>query len=106
MIYNINKPGHDKFCSNVQHTIDRFDHVNVPFEEITVQKLAILEKNNKELKKLYNSYNKKAAEIRKIINDYEKIRHDSRINLRKVQTWLKFTYPKLSSFYLKSRTKI
>jgi len=106
MISSINKIEYEKFCANLKATFQKFDQINIPIEEETLQKLNELKYNKKEIEKLYAAYQERLTELREIFNNYEKIRDQSRKNLRRIQLWFKFTYPKQTAKFLKDILKI
>jgi hypothetical protein len=103
MISYINKIEHEKFCSYLKETIQKLDQVKIQTEEKTLQTFNELKVNKKELEKCYLNYLKKTDELRKILDNYQNCRHNSGLNLRRVQSWFKFTYPKLSNSFLKNQ---
>ena len=101
MISNISKIEYEKFCANLKVTFQKFDQINIPIEAETIQELNELKYNEKEMERLYAAYQQRLIELREIFDNYQTIRDQSRKNLRRIQLWFKFTYPKRSAEFFK-----
>ena len=86
---------HKKFSLLIEDTIQRMEQI--PFDEKTqvLEKITELKNNKQALEEIYTSYQFKLKELSHLLDKYERTKQTSRINLRKLQLWLKFSYTKL-----------
>lgn len=86
---------HRKFSLLLEDTIQRIEQI--PFDEKSqvLEKITELKNNKRALEEIYSSYQFKLKELSYLLDEYEKTKQVSRINLRKLQLWLKFSYVKL-----------
>lgn len=91
-ITNLN---HKKFSLLVKDAIERMEEISVDEKRQVGEKITELENNKQVLEEIYSAYQSKIKELSDLLDDYERTRQMSRINLRKVQLWLKFSYTKL-----------
>lgn len=90
---------HQKFSLLMEDTIKKMEEI--PNEEKTevAEKITELKSNKQTLEEIYSTYQSKLKELRGLLDEYEKVQQLSRIHLRKMQLWLKFTYTKLIKSY-------
>lgn len=92
---HITNLAHKKFSMLMEDTIRRLEEISIDEKNQLSEKITELKNNKQILEELYSSYQSKLKELSHLLDDYEKTKHTSRINLRKLQLWLKFSYTKL-----------
>ncbi len=71
----------------------------IPDEEKAdiASKISELKNNRQTLERTYREYQLKLKELSQLLDEYDKSQQISRINLRKAQLWLKFSYRKMAN---------
>lgn len=91
---------HKKFSMLIEDTIQRLEEKSIDEKDQLSEKITELKNNKQILEEIYSSYQFKLKELSHLLDDYERTKHTSRINLRKLQLRLKFGYNKLiRNFY-------
>lgn len=91
-ITNLN---HKMFSLLIEETIQRMEEIPADEKSQVLEKIAELKNNKQALEEIYSNYQFKLKELSHLLDEYERTKQISRINLRKLQLWLKFNYSKL-----------
>ena len=86
---------HKKFSLLIGETIQRIEEVPIEEKKQVLEKIIELKNNKHLLEEIYSDYQLKLKELSHLLDEYERTKQISRINLRKLQLWLKFSYTKL-----------
>ncbi len=86
---------HKKFSMLLEDTIQRMEEISIDEKDQVFQKVTELKDNKQVLEEIYFNYQIKIKELSHLLDEYERTKQISRINLRKLQLWLKFSYAKL-----------
>ncbi len=79
----------------LEDTIQRMEEISIDEKDQVFQKVTELKDNKQVLEEIYFNYQIKIKELSHLLDEYERTKQISRINLRKLQLWLKFSYAKL-----------
>lgn len=88
---------HQQFFSIMENTIVKMEEIPTNEKIHVLKEITELKNNKNELERIYADYQIKLKELSKLLDDYERVQHVSRIHLRKMQLWLKFTYTRLKA---------
>lgn len=86
---------HKKFSALIDDAIQKMAQITNEEEAGLSEKITQLKTNKQNLEELYESYQTKLKELSQVLDEYERVQQASRVHLRKMQLWLKFTYPKV-----------
>ncbi len=86
---------HKKFSLLIEETIQRIEEVPIEEKKQVLEKITELKNNKHLIEEIYSDYQLKLKELSHLLDEYERTKQISRINLRKLQLWLKFSYTKL-----------
>ena len=76
----------------IEQHIKKMEEVPDKGEINVLLKIAELKRNKQTLENIYLQYQLKLKELSYLLDEYETAHQISRINLRKIQLWLKLTY--------------
>lgn len=92
---------HQKFSLLLEETIKKMEEIPKEDKSHVSEKITELQKNKHELNEIYVAYQIKLKELSTLLDEYDRVQQTSRIHLRKMQLWLKFTYNGLvKTFFL------
>lgn len=91
---------HQKFKILLENNIQKLEKVPPLQKTEVTEKITELKSNKRALEKIYSNYQLKLKELSKLLEDYEKVQHTSRTNLRKMQLWLKCSCSKVMKVFL------
>lgn len=86
---------HQQFIVLLNENIQKMQEIPHEKNIQVSQKITELNSNKQALEETYANYQLKLKELSNLLDDYETTKQVARINLRKIQLWLKFTYSKL-----------
>ena len=86
---------HQQFCNLIESTIQKIEKIPGDEKMQVGEKITELINNKDALEVIYADYQFKLKELSNLLDEYERIQHVSRIRLRKIQLWLKFSYTRL-----------
>ena len=84
---------HQKFCLLFENVFHKMKGMSLEDNAELTEKMAELRNSREALEDLYSDYQSKLKQLCNLLEEYEKARQSSRIQLRKMQLWLKFNYP-------------
>lgn len=87
---------HQQFSKQIEYSLQKMEEIPDEEKMQVAEKIEELKSNKHALEGIYSSYQLKLKELSNLLDDYERTQHISRIRLRKMQLWLKFTYAKLT----------
>lgn len=91
---------HQKYCMLLEKTIQKMEEITTDEKMQVLEKITALKNNKKALEEIYCNYQFKIKELSNLLDEYERAHQISRINLRKLQMWLKHTYKIGKGFFL------
>lgn len=91
---------HQKYCMLLEKTIQKMEEITTNEKMQVLEKITALKNNKKALEEIYCNYQFKIKELSNLLDEYERAHQISRINLRKLQMWLKHTYKIGKRFFL------
>lgn len=83
---------HQKYCLLLEETILKMEKITIDEKIQVLEKITELKNNKQALEEIYLNYQFKIKELGHLLDEYERAQQISRINLRKLQMWLKYTY--------------
>lgn len=86
---------HQKYCMLLKETMQKMEEITADEKNQVLDKITELKNNKQALEEIYFNYQFKIKELSQLLDEYERAKQISRINLRKMQLWHKFTYNKL-----------
>lgn len=86
---------HQKYCMLLEETIQKMEVITIDEKIQVLEKITEIKNDKQVLEEIYFNYQFKIKELSHLLDEYEKTQQMSRINLRKLQLWLKFTYTRL-----------
>lgn len=86
---------HQNFCKLLEDIIQKMEDIPIEEKIQVTEKITELKSNKNALEEIYANYQFKLKELRNLLDEYERVQQTSRIHLRKMQLWMKFTYGKL-----------
>ncbi|MEJ7680258.1 MAG: hypothetical protein WKG06_20870 [Segetibacter sp.] len=92
MKHHITNFEHQKYCMRMEETIQKIEKLTVEEKNQVFEKITEFKSNKLALEETYLTYQLKIKELSGLLDEYERIQQLSRINLRKLQTWMKYKY--------------
>ncbi|WP_026260360.1 hypothetical protein [Segetibacter koreensis] len=89
---------HKKFSMLMEDTIQKLEDIPDLEKKQVSEKIKELKNNKNALEEIYANYQVKLKEVSNLLDNYERTQQTSRIQLRKMQLWLKYTHTKLMKY--------
>lgn len=87
---------HQQFILLIDDTLHKIEEKkSVDDNRELTEKITELQNNKLALQELYSNYQFKLKELSTLLDEYTKTQQTTRINLRRIQLWLKFSTVKL-----------
>lgn len=86
---------HRQFCNLIESTIQKAEKIPGEEKMQVEEKITELVNSKEALEVIYADYQFKLKELSNLLDEYERVQHASRIRLRKIQLWFKFSYLRL-----------